>query len=181
MNQTNKNLTLDLSTSNSSTNLLVKDVKRKVFFYRNIFLLLGVVFLCLTEIIFFHSTNWHFKLLFGHMPSLKTFVSLLSGSLALISLWLGCSIRTGFEAIAENSRKAKRKLKKLYLSSPLSPIDTQKYLLISEEIDQITKSTNLELENIEKLHLSEREKQELLLKLIETQKSQLSSIMIYFD
>ncbi|MGK5595435.1 MAG: hypothetical protein ACSNEK_08775 [Parachlamydiaceae bacterium] len=179
MNQNNENLTFNPSSTPAT--LFVNEVKRKVFFYRNVFLLLGIIFLCLTEIIFFHSPNWHFKLIFGHVTSLKTFISLLSGSLALVSLWLGCSIRTGFEAIAENARKAKRKLKKIYLSSQLSPIDTQKYFLIKEEIDLITKQAIQELEKIEKSKLPEKEKQSQLLKLIETQKLQIASMMIYID
>lgn len=149
------------------------DVKRRVFFYRNTFLLLGIVFLCLTEILTFHSPNWNFKLLFGHGAPIKLLFSLLSGSFSIISLWLGCSMRAAIEAIHENSRKAKRKLKKLYLASSLSPIDRQKYQLLKDEILHISRKSIVEYESIEKLSISEKQKQEFTIKLIEKQKETL--------
>lgn len=181
----NKNRTISIENSTFSLQPLVsffpqtnepffyQDIKRRVFFYRNVFLLLGIVFLCLTEILLLHTPNWNFKLLFGHGAPFKTLLATMSGSFAVASLWLGCSLRAGIEAIHENSRKAKRKLKKLYLSSSLSPIEKQKYQLIKEEIRQLTRKAVFEYETLEKRELSSKMKNALILQIIERQKETL--------
>ncbi|KAF3361420.1 hypothetical protein PHSC3_002051 [Chlamydiales bacterium STE3] len=153
-----------------------KDVSRRVFFYRNTFLFFGIIFLCLTEILFFHSPNWHFKLIFGYSSSFKLLLCLISGSLSLVALWMGCSLRAGIEAIHENARKTKRKLKRRYLSSSLSPIEKQKYLFSKEEVDILTRQTLLKYEEIEKNSSNEKDKRAALFQIIENQKKQLITL-----
>ena len=152
---------------------LFKEIKRRVFFYRNIFIFFGIVFLCLTEILLFHTPNWNFKLLFGHGASFKALLSSISGSFSLAALWIGCSLRAGIEAIHENTRKAKRKLKRLYLASDLTPIERQKYQLVKEEIHQCSRKAVFEYDRIEKQELNAQTKNTLILQIIEKQKENL--------
>ncbi len=88
--------------------------KKRVMAYQGIFLGFSLVFLTLAGLMCFKTTNWTCSLLFGNFMMIKTFIITLSLFLFLSSMWVALSMRTEREAINHLTKRAKKRLSKMY-------------------------------------------------------------------
>lgn len=156
-------------------------IKKRVFFYRMIFLFLGSLFAILAGMLFFHLPNWNFHVVFGGGLPLKVFFSFLAFTLCIASLWIACTLRTTIEAMTFLARDCKRRLKKIYLNHPMNLEIEKKYASALQEVKaEVAHSIRL-YENLENKPLSDKKRKALAIDLIVTLKNRLSYVVRDFN
>ncbi len=86
--------------------------KKKIFTYKSIFLLLGLVFVFLGGVIFTQSAAWHIAE--SYILAAKGMIGTFCGIAGLSALWIAKSLRTEKEAANHSLRQARYKLTKAY-------------------------------------------------------------------
>lgn len=88
--------------------------KSKVMSYQGIFLAFSLIFLTLAGLIYYKTTNWTCSLFFGNFMMIKTLISTFCLFLFFSSMWVALSMRIEREAMNHLSRRAKKRLAKIY-------------------------------------------------------------------
>ena len=161
--------------------------KRKVMRYRLAFIGVGVLFVVLTATLFLRTPNWNFTFLFGHGLAAKTLISLITGSLAAASLWIGCHLRTEHELLRSYYKQISERLMRSFqkkrapfhlgslLSSSPHELEKEKnirhlYLEAMDEIYRVASETDRYLDRINYSNQPESVKYEEKLELLKALK-----------
>lgn len=144
-------------------------VKRNVMYYRFIFISLGIVFSLLTAMMFFHSPNWNFNLIFKSGSIAKEILTGTSALFTLLTLWLGCHSRTSIELAKYYRKLAELEAKRIYRAKrKKAGKDERKELfnlliLALEDIEDAYKNTINHIHLITELRLPDTAKRRIKL------------------
>lgn len=169
--------------------------KMRVMTYRLIFIGFGILFTILSIILFVKTPNWSYQALFGYGVSTKTLLSLITLSLALAALWLGCSLRAEYELWRNLLTHSKKRLMKSYNQKTASlngvTFNMEEQLKKEElqesfsntynNIKKISDSLHLEFEALGNSSYSETLKQTLKIEVLERHKQKLDTTLELFD
>lgn len=165
--------------------------KRKVMLYRLIFIGLGVFFMFLADTIFFRSTNWNFSFLFGQAAHPKFLLGGISFLFSLVSLSIGCGLRTEKEAIKELTTKAKNALSKIHARRHLNnirqgktkenPLLLTNYKKMEHRVNQLLSNTQKQIQRIALCpNTTDRAKQHLYGEVVSDLQHQLDELVATF-
>jgi len=149
-------------------------VKRRVFCYRLVFLALGIFFIYLAGILLFQVPGWNFKQLFGHDFVFKTILGAITSCFGIAALWIGCSLRTSYEALHRIAADSKRTLKKAQL---LDSRNKKGIHLAMQEIEALKRDAFTEIEEIDgHFHYKDVQKKVLTIEVILALQARLKAI-----
>lgn len=162
--------------------LFFKQIKKRVFLYRLIFLFLGTLFISLAGMLFFHLPNWSFHVIFGHGLLFKSLLSFISSTLGIAALWMGCSLRTAIEAMYFAAKSSRMRIKKSYIKNAKSQLNEKKYAIAIHEIETNLGEAIAQFEEIDnKQNLKDKKKKALAIDLLTTLKRRLERIVEEFS
>lgn len=158
-----------------------RKIKKSIFFYRMVFLFLGILFLYLSGILFFQTPNWSFKMIFDQEFTFKALFVSITLLFGVASAWIGCSLRSDYESVYYLVREHKRKLKKAYYNTPMNEINKERYRLSKQEMEAVRDKILLKIDKItENPILKNSVKKAEILQLLIEEKKHLNSIVAEF-
>lgn len=100
---------------NSPENKPYSFLKPSILFYRIVFLTIGLIYFGIAFTILSKSLNWTCSLIFGSTLAVKTAILMICSAISAISFYFGVLMSTEKETVRMTIRRAKKKLKKLYV------------------------------------------------------------------